>query len=190
MVKTEGMFGVTVAAMAWFLIAAVPLNSAGAATGIIRRCEERREILNCRRVERLDHVAEAADDEGCGCGGAASAGSGAQAGNQSSNALSADPGGGGQAPGGAAGSGGSGQAAGSGAPGQGQVGVTGPVSALAANTAPNDVPWAERYPPAPDNWLPPIAPVPGPTVGAGLPGLIAACGGLLALARRRRRLIA
>jgi hypothetical protein len=31
--------------------------------------------------------------------------------------------------------------------------------------------------------------VPAPVVGAGLPGLVAACGVLLALARRRRKLV-
>jgi len=33
-------------------------------------------------------------------------------------------------------------------------------------------------------------PVPAPAIGAGLPGLILACGVLLALARRRRQLVA
>jgi hypothetical protein len=35
-----------------------------------------------------------------------------------------------------------------------------------------------------------FAPVPGPILGAGLPGLLAACGALLALGRRRRQQLA
>jgi hypothetical protein len=34
------------------------------------------------------------------------------------------------------------------------------------------------------------APVPGPVIGAGLPGLALACGGLISLARRRRKSLA
>jgi len=35
----------------------------------------------------------------------------------------------------------------------------------------------------------PVAAVPGPVLGTGLPGLVMACGGLIALARRRRQKI-
>jgi len=42
----------------------------------------------------------------------------------------------------------------------------------------------------PDSFFLIPSPVPGPIVGAGLPGLIMACGGLVVLMRRRRRRLA
>ena len=40
------------------------------------------------------------------------------------------------------------------------------------------------------NTINPLAAVPGPIAGAGIPGLIAACGMLIGLAKRRRQRIA
>jgi hypothetical protein len=60
------------------------------------------------------------------------------------------------------------------------VGVTG--DAVGTGTGPNTGQNA-RY----DGNVDTFAAVPGPVVGAGLPGLLMACAGLIALARRRRR---
>jgi hypothetical protein len=58
--------------------------------------------------------------------------------------------------------------------------------ALAGTTALNSCPASFANPGCIEVFGPATA-VPGPIVGAGLPGLLAACGALLALARRRRR---
>jgi hypothetical protein len=119
--KNRQIFAVAVAAAAWFAITSAAFNSAGATTiiikpktSIVNRCDERREALSCRRFEKnLDQPSDRADDDGCSCGGASSAGSGARVGaDQSSIPISGSPasaGGPGQASGGGAGTGDPGQ---------------------------------------------------------------------------------
>jgi hypothetical protein len=181
------IFAVAVVAATWIAIATGPFNSAGALTITGKRCEERRETLTCRRSESLDNSSEASDDDECGCGGGgASGGSGAVTGTaQSSSPLSGSSASGGSP--------GHGSGGGGGAPGQGSNGGEGMADpGLGAGAM--SLAKFEQGPSAEQRWseinngLAPTVPVPAPIVGAGLPALMVACGGLLALARRRRRI--
>jgi hypothetical protein len=189
--KKKHQFRLAVAALAWIVIGSADFSSLSAKT--IERCGERREPLSCHRSEIgfYSSLAKSGDEEECECGGASGVGSGALMSTAYSSTPvlggSASTGGsdsGGGAPGssGAAGEGGGG----GGRPGEGQIDgrsrvlgqPNGPAQALSPS---------EGWTTAINDWPPPAAPVPGPAVGSGLSGLVIACGGLLTLARRRRR---
>jgi hypothetical protein len=122
--------------------------------------------------------------EQCGCGGAASAGGGGSASSNASGTPGSSGGGGGSGGGGAGGGGGGSSGGGGGSSGGGGGG-----SGVAQLTTFDLTPVTSQSGTNSDFTFP-ANPVhaPGPIVGAGLPGLLAACAALLALARRRRRL--